>query len=94
MGKCVYVGMQKNWIGKPGARGGIAKPKLDVDVGMWKMRKCVNGEMRKCGDVLMSSCGDVGMWGCGKCANVQMCKCVYVRMQKNRIGKPKLGVDV
>ena len=22
--------MQKNWIGKPGARGGIAKPKLDV----------------------------------------------------------------
>ena len=43
--------MQKNWIGKPGARGGIAKPKLGGDVENVQMCKCVNGEMGKWGNV-------------------------------------------
>ena len=40
MGKCGDV--KKDRIGKPGACGGIAKPKLGGDVGMWG-----------CGDVRM-----------------------------------------
>ena len=57
---CLCEDVEKDRIGKPGACGGIAKPKLGGDVenvqmrkwemGNGKMCKCANGEMCLCGD--------------------------------------------